>query len=131
MTLHEERYNEVVHADFSYKESAEESNLKYLSIEKGDIRSYTRLQPCSNFDSDAAVSTISKWIPWFGMMEWLDQGFRFKTSLMKELATETCIKRHFTTAYFPLASGNVERLYCRVLRITRALLSEWKLSVGQ
>lgn len=131
--LHGERPDEVVHANFLNMGPAEESNLKYILVVKADISSYTWLQPCINADSDAAVGTIEKWILCFGIMDWLvtDQGSHFKTSLMNLLTSETRIRHHFTTAYCPWANGTVERLCREVLRVTRALLSEWKLSVGQ
>lgn len=41
------------------------------------------------------------------------------------------IRHHFTTAYCPLSNGTVKSLCKEVLRIARALVFEWKLSVGE
>lgn len=66
-------------------------------------------------------------------MRWLltDQGSHFKTTLMKNLTDEMQIRHHFTIAYCPWSNGTVERLCKEILRIARALLSEWKLAVGR
>lgn len=41
------------------------------------------------------------------------------------------IKHSFTTAYCPWSDGTVERKCKEVIRISHALLSEWRLSTGQ
>lgn len=66
-------------------------------------------------------------------MKWLviDQKSRFKTTLMKNLTEEKRIRHHFTTVYCPWSNGTVERLCKEILRITSALMSERKLSVGE
>lgn len=88
---------------------------------------------CASADSDAATSLLSKWISYFGGMDWLvtDQGSHFKARLMKGLTEEMHIKHHFTVAYCPWSNGTVESLCKEVFRIAHALLSEWKPSVGQ
>lgn len=131
--LQGKRANEVVHVDYLYMGTAEQSSLEHMLVVRNDISSYTWLQLCVNSNSDAEVSTIAKWISCFAVIVRLvtDQGSHFKASLMKGLASETHIRHHFTTACCPRANGTVERLRREVLRIMRAVLSGWKLSVGK
>lgn len=84
--LHEEKLNEVVHADLIYMGPAEESNVKYMLIIKDGISSYTGLCPCDNVDSDAASAAVAKWVTCFGLMDWLltNQYLLFKVSLIEK-----------------------------------------------
>lgn len=131
--LHGEKLNEVVHADFLYMGPAAGSDLKYILVIKDDVSSYTWLHACSNADSDAATNALSRWFACFGCMHWLvtDQGSHFVASLMSTLTKKAKIRHHSTTPYCPWANGTVERLCKEILRITKALLSEWKLPVTQ
>lgn len=131
MALHGERTNEVVQVDFLYLGSVKESDLKYFLMVKDDVSSYKTLHPWSNANSNAAVSRVSTQILRFGTMEWLetDQGCRFKTLSIKKLATERRIKHLFTTTYCSWANETVEQVCREIVRISRALLSDWKLSV--
>lgn len=131
--LHGERPNEVVHADFLYMGPSNIEGLTYVLLIKDDLSSYTWLHPCANADSEAATNAIAKWISCFGCMPWLvtDQGSHFTASLMTNLTREMHIRHHFTTAYCPWANGTIERLCKEVLRVVRALLSEWKMPVTQ
>lgn len=130
--IHGEKPNEVIHMDFLYMGPAEESNMKYLLLIKDDLSSYAWLYPCERADSDVATSALAKWMACFGSMEWLvtDQGSHFVASLMTSLTQEARIRHHFTTAYCPWSNGTIERLCKEVLRVARALLSEWRLSAG-
>lgn len=58
--LHDKKPNEVVHMDFLYMGPANENAIKYLLLIKDDVNSYYWLLPCSNADSEAVTSAISK-----------------------------------------------------------------------
>lgn len=84
-------------------------------------------------DSDTAASTLSRWFACFSFMDCLvtDQGSHFVASLMASLTKASRIRHHFTIPYCPRANGTVERLCKDVLRISKALLSKWKLRIVQ
>jgi len=127
--LHGERPNEVLHMDFLFMGSGIEGK-NYLLIMRDDLSSYIWLWPTEDCTAASAAEALCVWIGVFGAMTWLisDQGSHFKNNLIKELVSELRTKHHFTTAYSPWANGSVERICREVLRATKALISEWKLS---
>lgn len=64
-------------------------------------------------------------------MEWIisGQGSHFKNQLLSQITEELEAIHHFTATYTPWANGTVERVCREVIRVTRALCSEWKLDV--
>lgn len=113
--------------------TAEESELKYVLIVKDDISSFTWPCLCDDVDSDSVKNILPWCISCFGGTNWLvtDQGSSFNTSLKSNLTIELHIKHQFTPSYCPWLNGTVERACKEVLRIIRASLSEWRLSVRQ
>lgn len=107
-------------------------NLRYVLILKDGISSYTKLRPCDDVDSDTSATVIGKWITCFGGMGWLvtHHSSHSKASLMNNLADDPHLKHHFRAVYWPWANDTVERVCEEVLRISRALMLEWRLSVG-
>lgn len=61
-----EKPNEVVHADFIYLGPADQSNLKYVLINKEDIGLYASLWSCHHTDSNEARIELVKWISYSG-----------------------------------------------------------------
>lgn len=101
---HGSKRKEVVHADVFYIGPGWGCDLMHVLLIGDDISSYTWLHPCVNVDSDAATSTLFKWIPCFRCMERLltCQGSHFVASLMSNLTREWEIRNHLTTSYCPL-----------------------------
>lgn len=99
--------NEVVHADYLYREAAKGCELKYVLFIKGDISSYSWLHPCVNSDSDSVTSSIANWIACLRYMEWLvtNQGDHFTSTLLKTLTEVPHINHHFKT---PTVHGRME-----------------------
>lgn len=124
--IYGDRANEVVHRVISYIGPAEGSNMKYWFLIKDHLSFYTGLHRSDNADSDAAMSTLSKWIGCFGCMGWLEtvQGSHFIASLMTNLTKEARILHPSTTPYCPWSNVMVERQCKNVLRITNVLLSD-------
>jgi len=118
-----------LHMDFLFMGSGIEGK-NYLLIMRDDLSSYIWLWPTEDCTAASAAEALCVWIGVFGAMTWLisDQGSHFKNNLIKELVSELRTKHHFTTAYSPWANGSVERICREVLRATKALISEWKLS---
>lgn len=78
------------------------------------------------------MSALSKWMACFGCREWLinDQSSNFIGPLMTNIIKEAQIRHQFTAPYCPWSNGTVEPLCNEVLRIAKALLSEWELPAG-
>ena len=127
--MHASRSNEILHLDYLYMGTGV-GEQKYCLILKDDFSSYVWLFACSAATSEVAAESILSWVASFGAMEWLvsDQGSHFKNQLISQLSEELESRHHFTTAYTPWANGTVERVCREVIRTTRALWSEWRLS---
>lgn len=127
--LHGSRPNEVLHFDFLYMGPGQDNN-HYVLIVKDDLSAYTWLFPTVDCNAEAAAESISSWVAAFGAPEWFvsDQGTHFKNRLMTMICRELRTKHHFTTAYSPWSNGTVERVCREILRVARALCSEWKLA---
>ena len=130
--LHASRVNEVIHMDYLYMGTST-GKEKYLLIIRDDLSGYIWLWPADGPTSEVVSEALTMWIAVFGGFDWIvsDQGTHFKNRLIEQLTKEFRISHHFTTAYCPWANGSVERVCREVLRASRALLSEWKLSPRQ
>lgn len=75
---------------------------------------------------------MAKWITCFGCKPWLVtyQGSNFVGSLMSNLPSKARVCHHFETPYCPRTNGTGGRLCREFIRISRALLSEWKLQTA-
>lgn len=131
--IHGEKPNEVVHADLLYMGPPEGSNIKYFLSIKDNLSSYTWLYLCDSADGDAGTSVLGKLMACFGSMRWLvtDQSSHFIASLMTSLTKDARLSHHFIAPYCLCTNRTVERLCKEVLRISKTLLSEWKLPVIQ
>lgn len=127
--MHASKPNEIIHLDFLYMGYGVEDK-KYCRIMKDDLSTYVWLFQCISATSDKAAKEILSWVASFGAPEWLvsDQGSHFKNQLIEKVTSEMVCRYHLTTAYSPLANGNVERVCREVIRTTKALCSEWHLS---
>lgn len=96
------------------------------------MSSYTWLYPSTGANSEAATNAIGEWISSFESMQWLvtDQGLHLVALLATSLTNEIKGHHHFTIAYCPWANGTIKCL-CKVLKVVRASLSEWKLPAVQ
>ncbi len=100
--------------------------FKYLLLIKDDLSSYVWLSPTKNANAEVVAENLSRWIASFTLMDTCvsDQGYHFKSNVMKEMAEGFEVTHHFATVYTPWANGTVERCCREVLRATSALRSE-------
>lgn len=126
--IHATKPNEVIHFDYCY---LGKSNIGpvYVLIVKDDLSSYTWLFPCDAPNTENVVDALTEWISSFGApSQWVsDQGTHFKNEAMTVLKERLRCAHHFTLPYCPWTNGTVEVVCRELLRIIRALLSEFQL----
>lgn len=127
--LHINTPNELFHADILYVGDPDDYSINFLFVIKDDLSASTWMHPWENADRDTATSALTTWLSSFDCMDSLltDQGMHFVTSLMSNLTKSDHVRHHFTMAYSPWAHGKVRRLCKELIRMSKALLSEWKL----
>lgn len=69
--LHDERPNEVIHADFIYIDPVERSNLNYVHIINDDLISHTWLCPSDHAECAGPTPVMLKSITCFDNIDWL------------------------------------------------------------
>ena len=94
-----------------------------------DASKYVWLRPCKTADAMAVYECLLEWFAAFGYCyTWVtDQGSHFKNTVIASLQHTLGAHHHFTTAHCPWANGTVEVVNRSVLRVFRALLSEWRM----
>ncbi len=127
-SIHATKPGEVLHMDFLYMGPSEEGS-KYLLLLKDDAGKYLMLVNCARAGSTEAAQGLLTWFAFFGIVRvWVsDQGSHFKNEVIKDVQHVLGAQHHFVTALCPWANGTVEAANRAVLRVFRALLSEWKM----
>jgi hypothetical protein len=128
--LHSDTPNGLLHFDYCWM--GEGGEKKYILILKYDLSSFVRLVPTSTADAETTADALIAWFSDFGVaITWVsDRGSHFKNEVMRALREQTRGRHHFTLAYCPWSNGTVKRVCRELLRVTRALMSEFKLSHG-
>jgi hypothetical protein len=96
---------------------------------KDDASKYLLLWETMTADAHSVVRALLNWFSLFGVAYcWVpNQGSHFKNTVIADLQHQLGAKHHFTTARCPWANGTVENAMKQVLRVSRVLLSEWKM----
>ena len=129
--LHASKPGEIIHFDFLFiRPKSTESTLQYILIIKDDASGFCELIPSESPTTETTVTALLGWFKRYGITKlWIsDQGTHFKNQLMCDLRRLLGADHHFVTAGVPWANGTIERVNVEVLRIIRALISEFKLS---
>jgi len=126
--LHAEKLNELIHFDFLFMGKSENGE-KYVLILKDDFSSFVLLHFCETADADATVEALVNWFSMFGVvLNWnSDRGSHFKNTVMTRQNRHLHGHHHLTTPYCPQSNGTVETVCREVLRVLRALSSEFRL----
>lgn len=152
--VHATRPNQVLHFDYmlvdkketrerldGLRERAEpeapgmgeelDDRAEYLLVLKDDFTNFVWLAPKKRATALGAAKTIAKWCSLFGVPEVFvsDQGSHFVNNAMKSVTEALELRHHLTVAYAPWANGTVERVNSEVLRVMRALSSEWRVKI--
>lgn len=126
--IHADKSNAVIHFDYCYISDSKGGPV-YILIIKDDLSSYVWLVPCGAADAEHTVDALLKWFSSFGVvLLWVsDQGTHFKNEVVRGLREKTRGSHHFTLAYCPWTNGTVEVVCRELVRVLRALLSEFQL----
>lgn len=130
--LHANRPNQIIHYDFLFISKIKKgiSHLsQYILVLKDDFSHFVELVVCETADHVIVVNALIDWFKRFGIVfqHVSDQGTHFKNRVVDELCSRLHIARHFTTAYTPWANGTVEIVNRHILRILKALCSEFNI----
>lgn len=120
--------NELIHWDYIYMGQSDEGFV-YLLVIKDDASHFVRLHLCTTADAATTYDALMDWFTLFGVCyNWVsDQGTHFKNEVIEALRHSLGAHHHFTTARCPWANGTVEVVSRELLKVTRKLLSEWRL----
>ena len=107
--------------------------LLFLLVLKDDLSHLVELIPTVTAEAKEAVDACLKWFSRFGIPDVIitDQGTHFKNQLVARLTTLMGIEHHFTTAYCPWSNGTIERMNREIIRLLRALRSEYRIPTPQ
>ena len=126
--IHAERVSELLHFDFLY---IGESTIghEYILILKDDFSGYVFLRSCESANAQTTADVLMEYFSTFvPVLKWFsDQGSHFKNEVMEILATSLGAKHRFSSAYVPWSNGTVESVCKEVLRVMRALSSEFRI----
>ena len=126
--LHANAPNKLLHFDFC-SISKGEGGSRYVLIMKDDFSSYVKLIASTEATAEVVADSLISWFSSFGVVtQWVsDRGTHFKNELVKVLREQLKANHHFTLAYCPWSNGTVEVVCRELLRVMRAILSEYEL----
>ena len=126
--LHAEKPNKLLHFDFCYMSKGEDG-YTYVLVFKDDLSGYVWLTPCKETTAEVTAEILIRWFSTFGVVtQWVsDRGSHFKNELVRLLREKLKSSHNFTLAYCPWSNGTVEVVCRELLRVIRALLSEFQL----
>lgn len=125
---HVEKAGELLYFEFLYiGESA--SGHSYILLLKGDFSGYISLRPCVRADAESDAAVLQEYLATFlPILKWFsDQGPHFYNDAMKPIAIALGVHHDFSAAYVPWLNGTVEAVFKEVLRIMRAVSSEFQI----
>ena len=126
--LHADNPSEIVHFELLFMGESD-SGEAYILIRKDDASGFVCLELCTAVDSEMAVQTLMKWFSLVAIvLMWIfDRGLHFENKVMDALNLCSHAHHHFKTPYCPQSDSTGEMACEEVLRVCRALLSEFRL----
>jgi hypothetical protein len=148
--LHADTPGDIIHMDYLFIRRAPESLKKrgkgagkqvssvlpiskdgceYISVLKDDASSFCHLEAVEVPTAETSALHIERWASQFGMPQtWVsDGGSHYKNETLKELRRRYGALHHITLAYCPWSNGTVESFMSQILKVLRALLSEFRM----
>ncbi len=126
--LHATEPKKLLLFDFSHMSNGDKNNT-YVLVFKADFSGYVWNTPSKEATIEVVVETLISWLSAFGIVSyWVtDRGSHFKNELVKLLQDQVKSGHHFRLAYCPWSNGKVEVVCGKLVRTTRALLSDFQL----
>ena len=125
---HADAPNKILHLDYCYIGKSDNLFL-YVLILKDGFSSFVWLFPFEVADSASTVDALMEWFSSFGVvMQWIsDRGSHRKDEVVAGLSEKLRGSHHFTLPYCPWSNGTVEVVCRELLRVLRALTSEFQI----
>ena len=122
--MHASKPNEIIHYDYLKIRDGE-----YILVIKDDLSHFVELVLCNSPDHFHVVDALLDWSSRYGMplIHISDQGTHFKNKVCAELERLYGVRHRFTPTYTPHANGTVEVVNRHILKLIRALQSEFRL----
>jgi len=126
--LHASRRNQVIHSDFLFVKN--KRKFSYVLVLKDELSHFVEFVPSERTDNVLGVHAPVDCYKRFGVAETRvsDKGSHFKNKVVAEFNDILKTKHHFTTAYSPKSNGTVERVHREIMKVSRSLVSEFKIS---
>jgi hypothetical protein len=127
--IHASSPGEVLHLDFLDMGSLSGA-FQSLLVLMDDFSKFCWLVPCLAKTSAVAAESLISFASLTGIPATIisDGGSHFTAGIIEDLAVRLGADHHVTVAYSPWANGTVERLNREVLKVFRALCSEYRLA---
>ena len=79
--------------------------------------------------AEGVIAALLSWSANFGIPKvWVSDGAsHYVNNIINELNERLSVKHHIVVAHSPWANGTVESMMSQILRVLRALLSEWRM----
>ena len=127
-SLYADAPNTILHLDYCYIGKSDKL-LLYVIILKNDFSSFVWLFPSEDADAASTIDVLMEWFSSFGVVtQWVsDRGSHFKNEVVAGLSDKLRGSHHFTLPYCSWSNGTVEVVCRELLRVLRALTSEFQI----
>lgn len=129
MQMHATKPNEILHLDYLYiRAHPDENEPQYIHVAKDDMSSFVLLTPVRSPNAEGVVEALTKWGSLFTLPRiWVsDGGSHYQNKIMEGLREQLHVQHHITVAYAPWSNGTVESMMKQILRVFRAICSEFR-----
>jgi hypothetical protein len=131
--IHSDRPNEVLHMDWLYMRGlvvkSKKTTPQYIHVLLDDASRFLQLTVAHTPTAASATDALLQWSANFGIAKtWVSDGAsHYVNEVVKLLSERLKVQHHIVVAHSPWANGTVETMMSQILRVFRALLSEWRM----
>jgi hypothetical protein len=110
-------------------EKSDETTPQYIHVLLDDASKFIQLTVAQTPTAESTVAALLSWSANFGIPKvWVSDGAsHYVNTVMNEMNEHLSVKHHIVVAHSPWANGTVESMMSQILRVLRALLSEWRM----
>ena len=131
--IHSDTPNEILHMDWLYMLGlpSGDQGAQYIHVMLDDTSRFIQLTVANQPTANATADSILQWASFFGFPKvWVSDGAtHYINEVLKDISERTSTKHHVTVAYSPWANGTVETMMSQILKVFRAILSEWRMPI--
>jgi len=131
--VHADLPNEVLHMDWLYIrgicDKTDKETPQYIHVLLDDASKFIQLTVARTPTAESTAAALLTWSANFGVPKvWVSDGAsHYVNAVISELNERLSVNHKVVVAHSPWANGTVESMMSQILRVLRALLSEWRM----